>query len=125
MRTYAKVKPVVNQVELHIFLQQPELVDYCKKYKIALEAYSPLAHAKDMSDLTVQAIAKKHDKTYAQIMLRWLVQQGYVVLPKSVTPERVQENMNIFDFVLDDEDLLRISKLDNNLRTCWDPTHVP
>lgn len=125
MQSYANVKPAVNQVELHLFLQQPELVQYCRTHDIVIEAYSPLAHAADMSDLTIQAIAKKHYKTYAQVMLRWLVQQGFVVLPKSVTPERVRENIDIFDFELDDEDLLRLSKLDHGMRTCWDPTHVP
>lgn len=125
MQSYANVKPAVNQVELHLFLQQPELVEYCRERDIVIEAYSPLAHAQDMKDLTVQAIAKKHGKSYAQIMLRWLVQQGHVVLPKSITPERIRENMAIFDFELDEEDLLRISQLDSGMRTCWDPTLVP
>lgn len=125
MKQYATEMPAVNQVELHVFLQQPELLDYCKREGIVVEAYSPLAHAADMSDLTVQAVAKKHDKTYAQVMLRWLIQQGMIVLPKSVTPERIRENIDVFGFELDDEDMLRLSKLDRGERTCWDPTHVP
>ncbi len=125
MKEYASIVPAVNQVELHVFLQQPELVEYCQEHDIVIEAYSPLAHAKDMSDLTIQAIAKKHDKTYAQVMLRWLAQKDLVVLPKSVTPERVRQNIDIFDFELNDEDMMRLGKLDHALRTCWDPTHVP
>lgn len=125
MKNYAKVLPAVNQVELHVFLQQPELVKYCHDNGIVIEAYSPLAHAKAMDNAVVAEIAAKHNKSYAQIMLRWLVEQNLVVLPKSVTPKRIQENIDIFDFALDTEDLARLAKLDQDLRTCWDPTHVP
>lgn len=125
MQKYAKVMPAVNQVELHVFLQQPELIKYCQDNNIQIEAYSPLAHANEMNDEVITAIAKKHDKSYAQIMLRWLLQQDLVVLPKSVTPKRIQENIDIFDFKLDAEDLEKISKLDRDMRTCWSPVHVP
>lgn len=125
MKSYAKVMPAVNQVELHVFLQQPELLEYCSKEGIVVEAYSPLAHAHDMSDPVVNEIANKHGKSYAQVMLRWCVQKGLVVLPKSVTPERIAENIDIFDFELDDSDMQKLAGLDKNLRTCWDPTHVP
>jgi diketogulonate reductase-like aldo/keto reductase len=125
MKTYAKVLPAVNQVELHVFLQQPELVKYCRDNDILIEAYSPLAHARETSNQTVQAIAAKHHKSYAQIMLRWLVEQGMVVLPKSVTPSRIQENIDIFDFQLDTDDQAALAKEDRNLRTCWSPVHVP
>ena len=119
-----KVKPAVNQVELHVFLQQPELVDYCNKNGIVIEAYSPLAHGHGMDDSVLMSIAAKHKKSAAQIMLRWCVQQGFVILPKSVHPERVQQNANVFDFNLDAKDLEQIKTLDRNYRTCWDPTHV-
>ncbi|MGH7240763.1 MAG: aldo/keto reductase [Candidatus Saccharimonadales bacterium] len=126
MKGYASEMPVVNQVELHVFLQQPELVDYCRQHNIQLEAYSPLAHARAGADEPVlQEIAQKHGKTFAQIMLRWCVQSGFVVLPKSVTPSRVKENAEIFNFELDDEDQQQLKGLDRDLRTCWDPTHVP
>ncbi|HWB39473.1 MAG TPA: aldo/keto reductase [Candidatus Saccharimonadales bacterium] len=125
MKNYANIMPSVNQVELHVFLQQPELVDYCRENKIQIEAYSPLAHAHEMTDKTILAIAQKHGKSYAQVMLRWLIQQDFVVLPKSVTPKRVQENIDIFDFELDKNDLDQIAKLDRDLRTCWSPVHVP
>jgi len=125
MKKYAKVMPAVNQVELHVFLQQPELVKYCREHDIVIEAYSPLAHAKAMDNTAIAGIADKHGKTYAQIMLRWCVEQGFVVLPKSVTPSRIKENIDIFDFQLDDEDMQAIATQDQNLRTAWSPVHVP
>jgi diketogulonate reductase-like aldo/keto reductase len=125
LQTYAKVIPVINQVELHVFLQQPELVKYCQERNITVEAYSPIAHAKAMDNEVINSIAKKHNKTYAQIMLRWLIQQEVVILPKSVTPSRIAENIDIFDFTLDTEDLSELAKQDKDLRTCWSPVHVP
>jgi diketogulonate reductase-like aldo/keto reductase len=125
MEDYAKVVPAVNQVELHVFLQQPDLIKYCQDKGIVVEAYSPLAHAQSMNNPVIKKIAARHNKTYAQIMLRWLVGQDLVVLPKSVTPSRVRENIEIFDFELDEQDKAEIAKLDEDLRTCWSPVHVP
>jgi diketogulonate reductase-like aldo/keto reductase len=118
------IKPAVNQVELHVFLQQPELLEYCRQNGIAVEAYSPLAHGHGLNDPVLQKLAEKHGKTTAQIMLRWCVQQGTVPLPKSVHEDRIQQNIDIFDFELDDADMQELAKLDKNLRTCWDPTDV-
>ncbi len=118
------VRPAVNQVEMHVFLQQGELAAYCKLYDIAVEAYSPLAHGYGLDDKTLATIAAKHGKTPAQIMLRWCIEQGMIVLPKSIHPERIKENFAIFDFKLDTEDLAQLRKLERNFRTCWDPTHV-
>lgn len=125
MEDYAKVLPDVNQVEVHVFLQQPELVKYCQERDIVVEAYSPLAHAQAMDNEVLMNIAKKHGKTYAQIMLRWCIEQGLIVLPKSVTPSRIKENIDIFDFHLDAEDMKTIAKQDQNLRTAWSPVRVP
>lgn len=125
MKNYAKVTPAVNQVELHIFLQQPELIQYCRDNQIVVEAYSPLAHARQMDNSAINDIAKKHGISYAQIMLRWCIQNGLVVLPKSVTPERINENFAIFDFELDVEDMTLLAKQDQNLRTTWSPVHIP
>jgi diketogulonate reductase-like aldo/keto reductase len=125
MKSYANIMPVINQVELHVFLQQPELVKYCQDNNIVIEAYSPLAHGKPMDNSVITDIAQKHNKSYAQIMLRWLLQQDVVILPKSVTPSRIQENIALFDFTLDKEDLTKLAKQDRNLRTCWSPVHVP
>ena len=125
MRKYASEMPAVNQVELHVFLQQPELVEYCRDNGIVLEAYSPLAHGKDMANETVQELADKYGKSYAQIMLRWCIEEGMVVLPKSVTPSRIQENIALFDFELTSDDLQALKACDRDLRTCWSPVHVP
>ncbi|MBI2009332.1 aldo/keto reductase [Candidatus Saccharibacteria bacterium] len=119
------VKPAVNQVELHVFLQMTELVDYCKKKGIIVEAYSPLAHGHGMDDPVLQKIAKKHGKTTAQIMLRWCLEIGTVPLPKSTHKDRIKENIDIFDFKLDIGDMAELKKLDRGFRTCWDPTNVP
>lgn len=118
------LKPAVNQVELHVFLQQPELLDFCRHHDIVVEAYSPLAHGNGLDDTTLQTIAKKHGKTSAQIMIRWCLEVGTVPLPKSVTSERIKQNLDVFDFKLDKDDMQQIAKLDQDLRTCWDPTHV-
>ena len=125
MKLYATETPVVNQVELHVFLQQPELLQYCREHGIAVEAYSPLAHGKRMDDPVLVDIASRHDKSYAQIMLRWGIENGLIVLPKSTTSARIKENMAIFDFELYLEDLQCITKLERNLRTCWNPVHIP
>jgi len=119
-----KIKPVVNQVELHVFLQQPELVEFCKQHGIVVEAYSPLAHGHGLDDPVLTEIAKKHGKTTAQIMLRWCLEIGTVPLPKSVTPERIKQNFEITDFTLDEGDMAKIKELESNLRTCWDPSHI-
>lgn len=111
------IKPAVNQVELHVFLQQPELVKYCQDQDIVLEAYSPLAHARGMDNPVLAEIAKKHGKTPPQIMLRWCIEQGFVAIPKSVHKDRLQQNLDIFDFKLDKDDLARLKGLDQNLRT--------
>ncbi|GAC1499715.1 MAG: aldo/keto reductase [Candidatus Saccharimonadales bacterium] len=125
MKKYAKIQPVINQIELHVFLQQPDLISYCQDNNIIIEAYSPLAHAKAMDNQKVQELAKKYNKSYAQIMLRYLIQLELVVLPKSITPHRIKENINIFDFNLDDNDVQILKDQDENLRTCWSPVYVP
>ena len=125
LKNYAKEMPVVNQVELHVFLQQPDLVDYCRKHNIAVEAYSPLAQASKMTEPLVLEIAEKYHKSYAQIMLRFLIQKDLIVIPKSVTPSRIEENMKIFDFNLDKADMSKLEQLDRGLHTAWNPTLVP
>jgi diketogulonate reductase-like aldo/keto reductase len=119
-----EVKPAVNQVELHVFLQQPELVRYCQDNGIAIEAYSPLAHGYDMTDKTIVMIAEKYGKSVAQIMIRWCLEKGFITIPKSTHPDRIKENFNVLSFKLDEGDLTQITGLERDLRTCWDPTHV-
>ncbi len=118
------IKPAVNQVELHVFLQQPELLAYCQKQNILVEAYSPLAHGHGMQNSVLRAIADKHQKTPAQIMIRWCLEVGTVPLPKSVTPERIKQNIDVFDFSLDASDMAQLKTLEANLHTAWDPTNV-
>lgn len=114
--------PMVNQVEFHPFLNQKLLQDYCKEHKIRLEAYSPLAHGRRIQHPVLSEIAAKHAKHTAQIMLRWSLQLGNVIIPKSTREDRIQDNIDIFDFDLDSDDMNRINDLNENYRTCWDPT---
>ncbi len=125
MNSYKNTKPVINQVELHVFLQQPELIAYCSKNNIQAEAYSPLARAHVMDNAVVTKIAQKYNKTYAQIMLRFLIDQGLVIIPKSVTPSRIKENIDIFDFQLDAEDLSKLKSQDQNKHFLWSGTRIP
>jgi methylglyoxal/glyoxal reductase len=125
MKRYARVMPAVNQVEMHVFLQQGDLLAYCRQHGIILEAYSPLAHGRRMDHPVLVDIARKHNVSVAQVMLRWCTERDVVLLPKSVTPERVKANIDLFHFVLDAEDMARLNKLDSNLHTCWNPTLVP
>lgn len=118
------IKPAVNQVELHIYLQQPELLEFCRSHDIVVEAYSPLAHGYGLDNKMLQGIAAKHSKTPAQIMVRWCLEKGLVPLPKSVHPDRVKANIDVFDFALDANDMALLATLDSDYRTCWDPTHV-
>jgi len=122
--SYATIKPAVNQVELHPYLQQSELVAYCKKHDIVVQAYSPLGtvdfkkehEPTILEDNTIKAIAKKHNKTPAQICLRWGTQRGTCVIPKTVTQERLKENLHTFDFTLDQTDMDQIASLNRNYR---------
>ncbi len=106
------VKPSVNQIEYHPWNQQKSIVEYCKKEGIAVQAYSPLTQGKNLDDPRIAEIAKKHGKSAAQVVLRWVLQQGVIAIPKSENPGRIKENAEIYDFSLDDEDLAKIAKLD-------------
>ncbi|MEO3946785.1 aldo/keto reductase [Gorillibacterium sp. CAU 1737] len=116
----AKVVPAVNQVELHPLLSQEELRRYCDEKKIYVEAWSPLMQGN--LDLPVlQEIASRYGKTPAQVILRWHLQHNIIVIPKSVTPSRIQENADLFDFELNAEDLAKIDALNENRRFGADP----
>ena len=90
-----------------------------------VEAYSPLAHGEKMDDPVLVKLAKAHGKTPAEIMLRWCVQNGLVVIPKSTHQKRLEENSHIFDFELTGDDMAELKRLDSNFRTCGDPTNMP
>ncbi|MGY1496306.1 aldo/keto reductase [Streptomyces sp. QTS52] len=116
------VVPAVNQIELHPQLQQHESREYHAKHGIATEAWSPLGSGKGLLEVpAIVAIARKHDRTPAQVVLRWHLQLGNVVIPKSVTPSRIKENIEVFGFSLDTEDLAAISALDESRRLGPDP----
>lgn len=106
------VIPAVNQIELHPYFQQNDVRDYHDRHGIRIEAYSPLGHGEALDDATIAAIAKKYDRTPAQVILRWHIERDNIVIPKSETPERIRENIEVFDFELDDEDMAKFDTLD-------------
>ncbi|MGP2437292.1 aldo/keto reductase [Streptomyces sp. JW3] len=119
------VIPAVNQIELHPHLQQHALREYHAEQGIATEAWSPLGSGKGLLEVpAIVAIGQKHGRSPAQVVLRWHLQTGNVVIPKSVTPSRIKENIDVFDFSLDDEDLAAISALNEDRRTGSDPADV-
>ena len=122
----SKIVPAVNQVEFHPFLykQQAPLLEYCMQHKIIVEAHSPLAHAERINDPVITGIAEKIGKTNAQVMLRWAMQYGTVLLPKSTHVERMRENIDIFDFALDKAAMQRLDELSDGDHTTWDPSNV-
>ncbi|UQA97683.1 aldo/keto reductase [Streptomyces halobius] len=116
------VVPAVNQIELHPQLQQAESRAFHARHGIATEAWSPLGQGKGLlSDPKIAELAAKHGKTPAQVVLRWHLQLGNVVIPKSATASRIKENIDVFDFELDDEDLSVIAALDEGKRLGPDP----
>ncbi|MFI6333906.1 aldo/keto reductase [Streptomyces sp. NPDC050535] len=111
------VVPAVNQIELHPHLQQIAAREYHAEQGIATEAWSPLGSGQGLLEVpAIVAIAQKHGRTPAQIVLRWHLQLGNVVIPKSVTPSRIKENIDVFDFSLDDEDIAAVSALNEDRR---------
>lgn len=114
-------RPTVNQIELHPRLQQAELRAFHAEHEILTEAWSPLAQGSLLDDETIAEIAENHGKTPAQMILRWHLQLGNIVIPKSVTPERVRENIEIFDFELSDEEMAEFARLDRGERIGPDP----
>lgn len=126
-----RIKPANNQIEMHVYFQQNELVEFCKQHGITIVAYAPLGSASysdfrksigiplerkkelppPLADESVVSIAKKHSKKPGQILLRFLLQMGVAAIPKSVTPERIKENIDVFDFILDEEDMAKLRAL--------------
>ncbi len=145
-----KTVPAVNQVEFHPYLYQRDLLDFCSGRGIVLEAYSPLTKGERLKDPKLVAVANKYStagakpaasrsrlplvdrfsrrsetKSTAQVLIRWALQHGLAVIPKSANPRRIFENADVFDFEITPEDMQLLDSFNENLRTCWDPTHAP
>ena len=119
------ILPAVNQVEFHPYYYQKELLDYCNSKNIIIVAYSPLAHAKRLDEPKLGAISEELGKTPAQVLIRWSIQRGMVVLPKSVNKSRIIENFSVFDFDISDSVMAKLDELDESFVTCWDPHNPP
>ncbi|MDW2878610.1 aldo/keto reductase [Cytobacillus sp. T106] len=119
----AEVKPVINQVEYHPRLTQQELKAFCRENGIQLEAWSPLMQGQLLDNEIIAAIAEKHGKSAAQVILRWDLQNGVITIPKSTKEHRIAANASIFDFELSSDEMKQISSLNQNLRVGPDPDH--
>jgi 2,5-diketo-D-gluconate reductase A len=117
----AEHKPVLNQVELHPWLTQEKVLEYDNSHSILTQAWSPLARGKILEEDMLAELAQSHGKSVAQIVLRWHIQRGVAVIPKSNSVERITENMNVFDFELSEQEMVSISSLNSNFRTGVDP----
>jgi 2,5-diketo-D-gluconate reductase A len=115
------VVPAVNQIEVHPYLVQDELRAFCAQHQIVVEAWSPLGRGAVLDDPAIRSIAERVGKTTAQVVLRWHIQRGDIVFPKSIRPERMAENFDIFGFQLSDEEMTAISALDRGERVGPDP----
>jgi 2,5-diketo-D-gluconate reductase A len=126
LHAQSDIPPAVNQIEIHPYLTQDELRRFCTEHQIAVEGWSPLARGGELlREPAIRRIAGETGKTPAQIVLRWHIQTGDIVFPKSVRPARIRENFEIFDFELSGEDIAAISALNRNQRTGPDPDTFP
>ncbi len=108
---HARIKPAINQIEFHPGYWQPQLYDFCQNEDILIEAWSPLARGRVFQNVLLQQISAKHNKSIAQICLRWCVEKGVIPIPKSSTPERIEANKDIFDFQLSTQEVRQIDAL--------------
>ncbi|MCK1984573.1 MULTISPECIES: aldo/keto reductase [Peribacillus] len=120
----SEVKPVVNQIELHPLLTQVEIREYCAKHEIKVESWSPLGRGNLLEEPTINHIAKKHGKSSAQVLIRWHLQHDLVVIPKSITPSRIEENAQVFDFSLSLNEMNQIDALNKNERFGSNPDEL-
>lgn len=118
---YAEIKPAVNQVEFSPFLYQRDLLDFCNEHEIRVEAYSPLTQGTKLNDPRLIKVASKYRKSTAQVLIRWALQHGLIVLPRSQNKDRIRENIKVFDFELKPKDMEMLDSFDEGYRTCWSP----
>ena len=111
--------PAINQVEFHPFLYQKDLLDFCKNNRIQIESYSPLTRGKKLNHPLVKAISNRYGKTTAQILIKWNLQHGLVVIPKSIHENRILENSQVFDFRIEEKDMEALNSLNVNLQTIF------
>jgi 2,5-diketo-D-gluconate reductase A len=116
-----EVRPAVDQIEVHPYLAQDDVRAFCKDHEIEVEAWSPIAQGKVLGDPVITRIAERYGRTPAQVVLRWHVERGDIVFPKSVNRARMEENFALFDFALDTEDVADLTALDRGERTGPDP----
>ena len=124
LKTRANIKPMINQIEIHPYLVQKELIEYLNKEQIAIEAWSPLARGRVVDEPLLINIGQKYQKSSSQVTLRWHVQKDLIVIPKSVNPLRIAENMQILDFELTDSEMQQIDSLNEDFRTGPNPDDV-
>ncbi len=124
---YARVVPAVNQIELspYVYGDRHDVVSFCEANAIALQAYSPITKGRKLGDPRLVEIAAHYDKTPAQILIRWALEKGFVVLPKSNNPDRIRENADVFDFSIGADDMATLDSFNEGFITSWDPTNVP
>ena len=108
----AEVMPIVNQIEFHPGFMQKEVVDFCRQHDILVEAWSPLGTGKMLSNETLLPMADKYRRSVAQLCVRWVLQNGVLPLPKSITPSRIEENLDVDGFALSDEDMATINAME-------------
>jgi len=123
---HSKTKPVLNQFEIHPFCFNNELIDFCQKENIVIEAYSSLARNEEIltKNKYLETLSKKYNKTIAQIALKWGLQNNFVILPKSKTEKFIDDNIQLFDFELSEDEVKKITSLNKDYHTCWDPATI-
>lgn len=125
--SYANVKPAVNQIELHpyLFHERTDIINLCRQTEIIPMAYSPLTRGTRLNDGVLVKLAKRYEKTTAQLLLRWGIQQGFTVIPKSAIHSRIEENIDVFDFEISATDMEKLNDLSQGYVTGWNPSGLP
>ncbi|MDD1771040.1 MAG: aldo/keto reductase [Methanomassiliicoccales archaeon] len=125
MDAYATVPPAVDQVELHPYLFQRDLIEYCHGRNMQVESYSPLTHGNMLEEPALLGIAEKYGKQVAQVLIRWGLQHGLIEIPKAAHPDHILANLDVFDFELSAEDMRSLDALSRGYRVTWNPEEIP
>ena len=123
--SHSATRPVVNQIELSPFLQQPPIASFCRSESIQLTGYCPLAKGRRLDDTVLTDIAEQHGKSPAQVMISWALQKKQALIPKSSNPARIVQNADVFDFQIGENEMVLLDGLDDNYRFCPDPLSMP